>query len=72
MYKGQIELDEGGFIVVDLHMHTSVPGVFAASDVIGGVLRQVVNAAGAGAIAAMEADKFLAEMEVTTYPERGK
>jgi thioredoxin reductase (NADPH) len=72
MVVGQIQLDEGGFIVVDGHMHTSVPGVFAAGDVIGGVLRQVVTAAGAGAIAAMEADKFLEEMEGTVYPERGK
>lgn len=72
MFKGQVALDEAGFVVTDRHMHTSVPGVFAAGDVTGGVLRQVVTAAGAGATAAMEADKFLAEMEGTVYPERGR
>jgi thioredoxin reductase (NADPH) len=70
LFKGQIDLDEAGFVVIDRLCHTNVPGVYAAGDVTGGVLRQVVTAAGAGATAAMEADKWLEEMEGEAYPGR--
>jgi len=70
LFVGQVELDEAGFIVTDRRMRTSVPGVLAAGDVQTRVLAQVVTAAGSGAIAAMEADHFLAELEGQGYPER--
>ncbi|MGQ9492939.1 MAG: thioredoxin-disulfide reductase [Anaerolineae bacterium] len=70
LFRGQLELDEHGYIVTDRRMHTSVPGVFAAGDVQEQVLKQVATAVGSGAIAAMEAEKFIAEMEGRAYPER--
>lgn len=69
-FAGQLELDEQGYIVTDRRMHTSVPGVFAAGDVQERVLRQVATAVGSGAIAAMEAEQFIAEMEGRAYPPR--
>ena len=67
---GQIELNERGYIVTDRKCHTSVPGVFAAGDVQEWVLQQIATAVGSGAMAAMEADKFIAELEGMAYPER--
>jgi thioredoxin reductase (NADPH) len=67
---GQVELDEYGYIVTDRQCHTSVPGVFAAGDVQEWVLQQIATSVGTGAMAAMEADKFIAELEGTAYPER--
>ncbi len=70
LFEGQLELDERGYIVTDRRMHTSVRGVLAAGDVQERVLRQIATAVGSGAIAAMEADKFIAEIEGRAYPER--
>jgi len=67
---GQLELDERGYIVTDRQCHTSVPGVFAAGDVQERVLKQVATAVGSGAMAAMEAEKFIAELEGRAYPKR--
>ena len=67
---GQVELSERGYIITDRKCHTSVPGVFAAGDVQEWVLQQIATAVGSGAMAAMEADKFIAELEGTAYPER--
>ena len=61
LFEGQLELDEQGYIVVDAHQRTSVPGVFAAGDVQSPDFRQVVIAAGAGAKAVIEADRYLVE-----------
>lgn len=47
-----VETDEAGFIIVDKEMRTSIPRVYAAGDVIGGV-RQIVTATGTGATAAL-------------------
>ena len=68
--EGQLELDDRGYIVTDRQCHTSVPGVFAAGDVQERVLKQVSTAVGSGAMAAMEAEKFIAELEDRAYPER--
>jgi thioredoxin reductase (NADPH) len=70
LFRGQLELDEGGYIVTDERQMTSVYGVFAAGDVQEGVAWQVATAVGSGARAAMQADEFLAEKEGRAYPER--
>ncbi len=67
---GHVELDDRGYVVTDRQGHTSVPGVFAAGDVQERVLKQVATAVGSGAMAAMEAEKFIAELEDRAYPER--
>ena len=52
-----------GYIKTDDNMHTNIEGVYAAGDIRVKSLRQVVTAAADGAIAAMQAEKYLAEME---------
>lgn len=59
MFADQLELDKRGYIVSNQSQHTSVPGVFVAGDVQDPRYRQLVVAAGTGAIAAMEAERFL-------------
>jgi thioredoxin reductase (NADPH) len=54
-----VKLDEYGFIIADLNMETSVPGVFTAGDVRNTPLRQVVTAVGDGAIAAVSAENYI-------------
>ena len=54
-----IKLNENGYIITDDNMNTSVEGIFACGDVRQKILRQVVTAAGDGAIAAISAQHFI-------------
>jgi len=68
LFEGELELDEERYIVTDLEQRTSVPGVFAAGDVQERVLRQIATAVGTGAKAAMEVERYIAELEDRGYP----
>lgn len=62
VFKGQLELDEEGYIKVEgATTHTSVEGVFAAGDCADPRYRQAICAAGTGCRAALDAEKFLME-----------
>jgi thioredoxin reductase (NADPH) len=57
--KGQVDLDDRGFIVTDMGMQTSLPGVFAAGDVRSGSTKQLASAVGEGAAAAIAIRQYL-------------
>lgn len=61
IYRGKIELCDKGYIITDADMKTGVDGVFAAGDIRKKSLRQVVTAAADGAIAAVQAEKYIEE-----------
>jgi len=60
LFAGQVEMDAWGYIVTDQRQRTGVAGVFAAGDVQSPDFRQIVVAAGSGAMAAIQAERFLA------------
>ena len=59
--RGLVKLDYYRFIITDEKMATSVPGIYAAGDVRANDLKQIVTAAGDGAIAALSAERYIEE-----------
>jgi len=61
--KGQVDLDENGFIITNHHMETSLAGVFAAGDVRAKLFRQIATAVGEGAAASYSIERYLENLE---------
>ena len=57
--KGIVDIDDNGSIITNGRMETSVPGILAAGDIRSGSIRQLIAAAGDGAVAAISAEKYL-------------
>ncbi|MEV6979868.1 thioredoxin-disulfide reductase [Sphaerisporangium sp. NPDC051017] len=62
LFKGQLELDDEGYVVVDAPTtRTNIDGVFAAGDVVDHTYRQAITAAGTGCSASIDAERWLAD-----------
>jgi thioredoxin reductase (NADPH) len=62
LFEGQLEMDDGGYLVVNQYMETGKPGVYAAGEVADPHFRQVITSAGMGAAAAIQATRYLEEL----------
>lgn len=63
LFEGQLEKDDGGYLVVDNLMETSKPGIYAAGEIADPHFRQVITSAGMGAAAAIQATRYLEALD---------
>lgn len=72
LFVGQLDMDDEGYLKVNERLHTKIPGVFAAGEAHDHIFKQAIVSAGFGSMAAMEVEKFLADLEHSGYPTAGK
>ena len=64
LFKGQIDMDENGYLIIEAGTSkTKIPGIFAAGDIADHVYRQAVPQQGTGCMAALDAERFLADQK---------
>jgi thioredoxin reductase (NADPH) len=64
LFKGQLDIDEQGYLITDKRLRTNVKGVWAAGEITDSVFRQAITSAGMGAAAAIEVERWLSEQAV--------
>ncbi len=62
IFKGQLEMNNRGYLTVKDHTHTSIEGIFAAGDIADYRYRQAITSAGSGCMAAIDAERWLSKM----------
>ncbi|GIL16060.1 MAG: thioredoxin reductase [Chloroflexota bacterium] len=72
LFAGQLDMDDEGYLKVNERLHTKIPGVFAAGEAHDHIFKQAIVSAGFGSMAAMEVEKFLADLEHSGYPTAEK
>ena len=68
LFEGQLEMDKQGYLITDGCMRTSVPGVYAAGEIQDSHFQQVATSVGQGCAAALEVEKYVANLEDRAYP----
>ena len=68
LFEGRLSMDKRGYLITNEMMQTSVPGVYAAGEIQDSRFQQVATSVGQGCAAAIEAEKFVAELEDRAYP----
>jgi thioredoxin reductase (NADPH) len=71
LFLGKLAMDDEGYLITDKLMRTSVPGIFAAGEIQDHRFKQAATSAGQGVAAALEVEKFLADLEDRAYPGAG-
>jgi thioredoxin reductase (NADPH) len=70
LFRSQLAMDEQEFLIVDKFMQTSVPGVFAAGEVMDPIYKQAVSSAGHGCQAAISAERYLESLHDKATAEK--